>query len=79
MIFWLVSIGLASNIMGAFSLVLAVDKDITFILKNLNRIVDDDWEITKQKMLNNKRQYLRIGISLLILGFFCEIMGNVLQ
>ena len=71
-ILWLHLLGLILNLFGALILVVVVDKDLTFIVKNLGRIMVDDWENQMRQMLKRKRKYLILGIALLLVGYFCE-------
>lgn len=72
MILYLHLLGLIFNIWGALMLVVMVDKDLTFIIKNLSRVMVDDWEARMRKILQRKRVYLGLGIGLLIVGYLCE-------
>ena len=70
-------LGLVFNIWGALMLVVMVDRDLTFIIKNMNRLVGEDWEDKIQKILKHKKLYAALGIIFLIGGYFCEWEASI--
>ena len=73
----IIILGLILDIIGVIILTVYSDKTFIWILKQMNRIVDEDWNKVIEQGKKEVRKTTGIGVTLLVLGFIFQIIGNL--
>lgn len=71
----LIVLGLAVDVVGASLLIKASNKTLDFILGQMNRSVDDEFESKIDKVSKTEKNYTSIGWTILLAGFLIQAIG----
>ena len=67
--------GLLVEALGVIVLVKTSDRGFNFLLKHLNRIVDENWDGEINKVKKKNTSQTAIGITILLIGIFMQYFG----
>ena len=74
----LIVFGLVLDIVGVVILTVYSDKTFVWILQQMNKFVDNDWNEIIDKSKKQLRKVTSLGVGLLVLGFIIQIIGNLI-
>lgn len=71
----LIVLGLSVDVIGASILIKASNKTLNFILRQMNRFVDDEFESKIDEVSKTEKNYTSLGWKILVAGFLIHALG----